>query len=132
MTPKTCSKESGAKLQALGVRVESAFRWKEAKEEYALMGSKVDLVYGFGVHPKYLHQYIFAPAYLSGELGEMLPEYEITKDKHGWFIRLGKYMMHYSKFIYENLANALSDFVGRCIEEGHVTVEEINRSVSER
>ena len=58
MTPKTCSKESGAKLQALGVRVESAFRWKEAKEEYALMGLQVDLVYGFGVHQKYLHQYM--------------------------------------------------------------------------
>ena len=135
MTPKTCSKESGARLQELGVTVESAFHWKEAKEEYALMGLQVDLVYGFGVHQKYLHQYIFVPAYLAGELGEMLPDYIYLakKNEEGslwWceFEHAPSNEQYRTKHTWgDTMAEAAALMLIWLITEGHVTVEELNQ-----
>ena len=130
MTPKTCSRESGAKLQALGVRVSSYFVRVTDKDlkinvvatrEYALREDSLWL----GA--------VMTPAYLSGELLAMLPYGEMIekrghdKESEHWDADSsdGRYAM---PFMTGSLEDTLCMRLEWLITEGHVTVEEINNA----
>lgn len=125
---KTTSIESGARLEALGVTVPSYFSWEDYRGWRIIRTedateSVIETV----------------PAYLSGELGEMLPwiigEYYLetskvgggfgvcfkTKGKEAQF--LGDILFHYG----DTEADARALMLIWLIEKGHVTVEEINK-----
>lgn len=117
MTPKTCSKESGAKLAELGVRVPSYFSYVT---EIAIRPSS-----DFAKHLK-------TPAYLSGELGEMLPEqFECRKASFGYEVECSYTVFSESGWNIKEFrspveAEARALMLVWLIENGHVTVEEIN------
>ena len=124
MTPKTCSRESGAKLQALGVRVESYFKHRvndNAVWDIAPEGS--DTIFN---HIEEI------PAYLSGELFDVASEY--TSDAHLIAQSNGKWLLAYEPigkkpqyFYGSNPAEALALWLIWLIKDKRITVEEINK-----
>lgn len=128
MTPKTCSKESGAKLQALGVTVPSYFVHREF-QSLPDSGSE-----GAGVVVRRSDEhggwYSQKPAWTVGELGEMLPNSEIIY--HTFVACKGSEMIGRSHAVSMlRSPDFLCEMLIWLITEGHVTVEKINKGAKQ-
>ena len=120
MTPKTCSKESGAKLEALGITADSYFVWEYIK----------DYIYELGTRDAALGGVI--PAYTACELGEIVPVFCQTSKRHDipkrtWMVQAFNIQANHPTFMASTEAETRAIMLIWLIEEGHVTVEGINQ-----
>ena len=101
MTPNTCSKENGQRLRELGVTRKSAFSWLDGQ----LLFSETHNTDGC------------IPAYLVGELGEMLERIWYSNDTYS------RYGVAIEWF---NCPDILADIICEELENGHASAEKIN------
>jgi hypothetical protein len=120
---QVCSLENGKKLAELGVTMDSYFVWIETVDyNYKAEGFFKVLKRGSaGIYQ--LH----APAYTVAELGEMLPDGDITtrrgtKRFHCETMTFNHYTIEYTE------ADARAQMLIWLLENGFITAQEINKN----